>query len=238
MRDRWRDRRASARRGGSARRFRGDGSSIWPSCHLTGRSQRETVTPLYTKGITEIDDATFRAWWPHIADDLFAGTKARVSRIRDPLIRYMHLLIATSIAGRGRSREWCMSQDLFYLYCLITGRTCQLTRCLAEYFATYYHRQQRGAIYGGLRFSLVWGVIWVPPHTCDGRRQGRGSWTGREHDQIFQDLSTPSREHDRILTRQSDMLRWMIDREIERFRQAGAGIEPPPLRPSPRRHDP
>ncbi|KAL8204993.1 hypothetical protein R6Q57_010616 [Mikania cordata] len=91
----------------------------------------ETITPLYTAGITDIDDATLRAWWPLIADDPFVGTKARVSRIRDPLIRYMHRLIATSIAGRGRSREWCTLQDLFYLYCLITGRTCQLARCLA-----------------------------------------------------------------------------------------------------------
>ncbi|KAD5803697.1 hypothetical protein E3N88_15057 [Mikania micrantha] len=115
----------------------------------------ETVTPLYTAGITEIDDATLRAWWPLIADDPFAGTKARVTRIRDPLIRYMHRLIATSIAGRGRSREWCTLQDLFYLYCLITGRTCQLARCLAEYFATYYHRQQRGAIYGGAYITII-----------------------------------------------------------------------------------
>ncbi|KAL8200279.1 hypothetical protein R6Q57_011618 [Mikania cordata] len=91
------------------------------------------------------------------------------------------------------------------------SRTCQLARCLVEYFTTYYHRQQREAIYGGayttlightlghlhqdtleelsdlmdqirldrwalfgmkivrdfsgvgLRFSLVHGVIWVPP---------------------------------------------------------------------------
>ncbi|KAL8193731.1 hypothetical protein R6Q57_026423 [Mikania cordata] len=65
----------------------------------------EIVTPMYTAGITEIDDASLLAWWPLIADDPVAGTKARVSRIRDPLIRYMHRLIATSIAGRGRSRE-------------------------------------------------------------------------------------------------------------------------------------
>ncbi|KAD5961508.1 hypothetical protein E3N88_12981 [Mikania micrantha] len=41
----------------------------------------ETVTPLYTAGITEIDDATLRAWWPHIADDPFKRTKARFHSI-------------------------------------------------------------------------------------------------------------------------------------------------------------
>ncbi|KAD3338361.1 hypothetical protein E3N88_33882 [Mikania micrantha] len=129
-----------------------------------------------------------------------------------------------------------------------------LARCLAEYFATYCHRQQRGAIYGGayitiigralghlhqdtleelsdhvdpvrldrrmlfgmkivrdfpgvgIRLSLVRGVIWVPPPTSDGRRLGCGSWTGREHD--------------RIMARQNEMLRWLINREIERPRQA------------------
>ncbi|KAL8216770.1 hypothetical protein R6Q57_023607 [Mikania cordata] len=118
-------------------------------------SEPETVTPLYTAGITEIDDATLRAWWPLIADDPFAGTKARVSRIRDPLIRYMHRLIATSIAGHGRSREWCTLQDLFYLYCLVTGHTCQLARCLAENFVTYYQQQQRGATYGGAYITII-----------------------------------------------------------------------------------
>ncbi|KAL8199734.1 hypothetical protein R6Q57_013302 [Mikania cordata] len=32
-------------------------------------AEPDTVTPLYTAGITEIDDATLRAWWPHIAED-------------------------------------------------------------------------------------------------------------------------------------------------------------------------
>ncbi|KAL8224944.1 hypothetical protein R6Q57_017501 [Mikania cordata] len=68
--------------------------------------ESETVTPLYTAGITEIDNPTLRAWWPHIAEDPFVGTKARVSRIRDPLIQYMHQLIVTSIARRGKRREW------------------------------------------------------------------------------------------------------------------------------------
>ncbi|KAL8229282.1 hypothetical protein R6Q57_014182 [Mikania cordata] len=38
---------------------------------------------------------------------------------------------------------------------MITGRTCQLVRCLAEYFTTYYHRQQRGALYDGAYITII-----------------------------------------------------------------------------------
>ncbi|KAL8234173.1 hypothetical protein R6Q59_020273 [Mikania micrantha] len=47
---------------------------------------------------------------------------------------------------------------------------------------------------------------------------------------LLQDHSARSREHDRILARQNEMLRWLIDREIERFRHVG--IEHPLLPPS------
>ncbi|KAL8189567.1 hypothetical protein R6Q57_029133 [Mikania cordata] len=39
---------------------------------------------------------------------------ARVTRIRDPLIRYLHRCIASSLTGRGMSHEWCTSQYLFF----------------------------------------------------------------------------------------------------------------------------
>ncbi|KAD2805000.1 hypothetical protein E3N88_38377 [Mikania micrantha] len=78
-----------------AERWIGEEMSTWRSSLPTGRSswsssphslfsglywEPETVTPLYIAGITEIDEATLRAWWPHIAEDPFVGTKARRSR--------------------------------------------------------------------------------------------------------------------------------------------------------------
>ncbi|KAD2804253.1 hypothetical protein E3N88_37630 [Mikania micrantha] len=53
------------------------------------------------------------------------------------------------------SQEWCTSQDLFFLYCILSGRPCNLARCLAEYFSTYYHRQERGLIFGGVYVTRI-----------------------------------------------------------------------------------
>ncbi|KAL8218178.1 hypothetical protein R6Q57_021551 [Mikania cordata] len=38
---------------------------------------------------------------------------------------------------------------------LISGRPCNLARCLAEYFSRYYHRQDRGLIYGGVYVTRI-----------------------------------------------------------------------------------
>ncbi|KAL8257212.1 hypothetical protein R6Q59_029253 [Mikania micrantha] len=111
-------------------------------------TEAETDMPIYMTAIHTVDDAVDSAWWPQIGDEPFVRS-ARVTRIRDPLIRYLHRCIASSITGRDMSQEWCPSHDLFYLYCLLSGRPCHLARCLAEYFSTYYHRQERGKIYGG-----------------------------------------------------------------------------------------
>ncbi|KAD3337898.1 hypothetical protein E3N88_33419 [Mikania micrantha] len=111
-------------------------------------TEEETHMPIYTTAIHTAEDAVFSAWWPRIGDDAFVRS-AWVTRIRDPLIRYLHRCIASSVTGRGMSQEWCTSQDLFFLYCTLSGRPCNLARCLAEYFSTYYHRQERGLIYGG-----------------------------------------------------------------------------------------
>ncbi|KAL8206008.1 hypothetical protein R6Q57_009559 [Mikania cordata] len=111
-------------------------------------TEEETHMPIYTTAISSADDAVVSAWWPRIGDEPFVRA-ARATRIRDPLIRYLHWCIASSITGRGMSQEWCTSQALFFLYCLLSGRACHLARCLAEYFSTYYHLQERGLIFGG-----------------------------------------------------------------------------------------
>ncbi|KAL8218159.1 hypothetical protein R6Q57_021532 [Mikania cordata] len=113
-------------------------------------TEEELKMPIYTSAIHTADDAVVSAWWPRIGDDPFVRA-ARVTRIRDPLIRYLHRVIASSITGRGMSQEWCTSQDIFYLYCILSGRPCNVARCLAEYFSTYYHHQERGLIFGGMQ---------------------------------------------------------------------------------------
>ncbi|KAL8250910.1 hypothetical protein R6Q59_034603 [Mikania micrantha] len=111
-------------------------------------TEAETHMPIHTTAIHTVDDDVVSAWCSRIGDEPFVRS-ARVTRIRDLLIRYLYRCIASSIIGRARSLEWCTSQDLFYLYCLLSGRPCHLARCLAEYFSTYYHWQERGKIYGG-----------------------------------------------------------------------------------------
>ncbi|KAL8197712.1 hypothetical protein R6Q57_024246 [Mikania cordata] len=53
-----------------------------------------------------------------------------------------------------------------FLYCILSGRPCNLARCLAEYFSTYYHRQERGLIYDGVyvtRLARVNALIDIEP---------------------------------------------------------------------------
>ncbi|MFS7986801.1 hypothetical protein Hanom_Chr11g01014501 [Helianthus anomalus] len=39
---------------------------------------------------------------------------------------YFHRAISFSMTTRGKSREWCTSVDLFFLYCLLYKRLCAL----------------------------------------------------------------------------------------------------------------
>ncbi|KAL8218754.1 hypothetical protein R6Q57_022127 [Mikania cordata] len=98
-------------------------------------TEQELEMPIYMTAIHTADDVVVSAWWPRIGDEPFFRA-ARVTRIRDPLIRYLHRCIALFVTGHGMSQEWCTSQDLFFLYCLLSGRPCNLARCLAEYFST------------------------------------------------------------------------------------------------------
>ena len=90
-----------------------------------------------------------------IVTRLFGKTKGRYTAIRDPLYRYLHRCIATSIAPRFQSREWCNKSDLFYLYCLLRRQPCALHLCLAQWFNSAHHRQERGILYGGAYITMI-----------------------------------------------------------------------------------
>ncbi|KAL8223693.1 hypothetical protein R6Q57_019168 [Mikania cordata] len=77
-------------------------------------TEEELEMPIYTSAIHTADDAVVSAWWPRIGDEPFVRA-ARVTRICDPLIRYLHRVIASSITGRGMSQGWCTSQVYFFI---------------------------------------------------------------------------------------------------------------------------
>ncbi|KAL8231334.1 hypothetical protein R6Q57_001112 [Mikania cordata] len=56
-------------------------------------TEQELTMPIYTKAIHTADDAVVSAWWPRIGNESLVRA-ARVTRIRDPLIRYLHRDIA------------------------------------------------------------------------------------------------------------------------------------------------
>ncbi|KAL8214389.1 hypothetical protein R6Q57_003838 [Mikania cordata] len=81
----------------------------------------ETVTNAFTQGLTQGEDGVTRAWWPQISDTSFTSHRLRASTIRDPLIRYIHRCIVTTILGHEQSQELVTMTNLFYLHSLMTG---------------------------------------------------------------------------------------------------------------------
>ena len=104
----------------------------------------EIGTTIYTEGITELDRQTLVSFWRAIVVSHFGKSQSKASHIRDPLYIYLHRAIATSISPRTASREKVTTSDLFFLYCLLLGRTCDLATSLAAYCHTAHHRQSRG----------------------------------------------------------------------------------------------
>ncbi|KAL8222747.1 hypothetical protein R6Q57_020146 [Mikania cordata] len=117
--------------------------------HLSLYYEPETVLDDFGQGLTQGEEGVMRAWWAQISDTPFTGHRVRATMIRDPLIRYIHRCIVTTISGRGQSQEWVTTTYLFYLHSLLAGRPCNLARCFALYYASFYHRQERGTLWGG-----------------------------------------------------------------------------------------
>ncbi|XP_022008406.1 uncharacterized protein LOC110907783 [Helianthus annuus] len=129
--------------------------------------QEEIETEIYTAGLVVVEKPTLVGFWQVIAGAdhwEHEKSKGRVSFVRDPLYRYLHHLLATSISARGYSREWCTTTDLFFLYCLLYRRPCALAHGLAQYFASGHHRQERGFLYGGAYVTVIARSLGLVPH--------------------------------------------------------------------------
>ncbi|KAL8215705.1 hypothetical protein R6Q57_022542 [Mikania cordata] len=66
----------------------------------------ETVLDDFGQRLTHGEEGVMRAWWAQISETPFTGHRVRATMIRDPLIRYIHRRIVTTISGRGQSQEW------------------------------------------------------------------------------------------------------------------------------------
>ncbi|KAL8215798.1 hypothetical protein R6Q57_022635 [Mikania cordata] len=91
--------------------------------HLCIYYEPETVRDDFTQGLTQGEEGVMRAWWAQISDTPFIGYRVRATMIRDPLIHYIHRCIVAS--------------------------PCNLARCFALYYASFYHRKERGTLWGG-----------------------------------------------------------------------------------------
>ncbi|KAJ0736213.1 hypothetical protein HanPI659440_Chr11g0441021 [Helianthus annuus] len=102
----------------------------------------EIETEIYTAGLVVVEKPILVGFWQVIAGaDHWEHdkSKGRVSFVRDPLYRYLHHLLATSISARGYSRECCTTTDLFFLYCLLYRRSCALAHGLSQYYTSAHH---------------------------------------------------------------------------------------------------
>ncbi|KAL8196706.1 hypothetical protein R6Q57_024583 [Mikania cordata] len=86
-------------------------------------TEEETHMTIYTTAIHTADDAVVSAWWPRIGDGSFVRS-ARVTRIRDPLIRYLHRCIPRLLQDVARARSGALLMIYFFLL-LVVWETVQ-----------------------------------------------------------------------------------------------------------------
>ncbi|MFS7903840.1 hypothetical protein Hanom_Chr01g00028871 [Helianthus anomalus] len=90
-------------------------------------TDEELIQDVHTTAINRMPEDELIAWWPTIGEGPYTkAEEVRSSEIRDPLVRYLHRYFSTGIAARGKSCEHVTKANLFYLYCLFTGRPCPL----------------------------------------------------------------------------------------------------------------
>ncbi|MFS7941809.1 hypothetical protein Hanom_Chr06g00480751 [Helianthus anomalus] len=126
-------------------------------------TEPELDTDLYTQAVTMMDRQTLISFWRAISRVPFGKSWQKATTIRDPLYRYLHQVIASTIVPRGSSKEKVNLSDHFFLYCLLRGQPCDLAASLAEYFATAYHRQLRGFLHTGSFITAIARSLGIVP---------------------------------------------------------------------------
>ncbi|KAF5814804.1 hypothetical protein HanXRQr2_Chr03g0115241 [Helianthus annuus] len=126
-------------------------------------TEPELDTDLYTQAVTMMDRQTLISFWRAISRAPFGKSWQKATTIRDPLYRYLHHVIASTIVPRGSSKEKVNLSDLFFLYCLLRRQPCDLAVSLADYFSTAYHRQLRGQLHTGSYITAIARSLGIVP---------------------------------------------------------------------------
>ena len=115
-------------------------------------THEETSQPVVLDSLCRYPDGvTMDLIWRQIADgrNFQAANKLKATYLWDPLHRYMHRVIAHSIAGHKVTSGGVIINDVFCLYCLITRTQCNMAYMLADYLTSNMGTRQSGHICGG-----------------------------------------------------------------------------------------
>ncbi|KAL8197905.1 hypothetical protein R6Q57_030096 [Mikania cordata] len=82
-------------------------------------------------GLSKVDLSEF---WGTIADSPFSTSMVE-SEIRDPVLRYIHKVLACTVVGRYSGEEKVNWIDLFCLYCMVRGREANMACVMAQSLA-------------------------------------------------------------------------------------------------------
>ncbi|KAD5507914.1 hypothetical protein E3N88_15617 [Mikania micrantha] len=132
---------------------------------LGGRWRRFSVAQfatrmgLYTEGeldseifdeLHDFEDKIEKAmFWAEVAEGVYDPRRAKATKLRDPLHRFIHRILVSTIMQRGDSLGNVPTRDLFYLYCLIRGIHCNIAHCLAYFLTTSSGKLASSHICGG-----------------------------------------------------------------------------------------
>ncbi|MFS7910518.1 hypothetical protein Hanom_Chr02g00107261 [Helianthus anomalus] len=102
----------------------------------------ETTQPIFTESLMGWTDAELHqcvtttqltAFWSTIGDGAWmSGIPA--SQIRDPVIRFLHRILACTVLSRHMSLEKVTYHDLFALYCMVEGQEANFAVLLLHAF--------------------------------------------------------------------------------------------------------